>query len=98
MSPAMSSRNSFAALLAAALLAGCGQTLSPEEQAVRVAYEDVKQRFDYAEDIRARPPRIEDRGDRWRIYFPAPPMMVGGNAVVDVRKSDHIILLSVAGQ
>jgi hypothetical protein len=91
----MSSRNSFAALLAATLLAGCGQPPSPEEQA---AYADVRQRFNYSEDIRARPPRVEDRGDRWRIYFPSPPMMVGGDAVVDVRKSDHAILLSVAGQ
>ena len=94
----MSSRNSFAALLAAALLAGCGQQLTPEERAVRVAYEDVRQRFNYSEDIRARPPRVEDRGDRWRIYFQSPPMMVGGDATVDVRKSDHAILLSVAGQ
>ena len=94
----MSSRNSLAALLAVGLLAGCGQPLSPEEQAVQLAYADVRQRFNFSEDIRARPPRVEDRGDRWRIYFPAPPMMVGGDAVVDVRKSDHIILLSVAGQ
>lgn len=94
----MSSLNSLAALLAAGLLAGCGQPLSPEEQAVQVAYQDVRQRFDYDQDIRARPPRVEDRDDRWRIYFPAAPMMVGGDAVVDVRKSDHAILLSVAGQ
>ena len=96
--PAMSSPNSLAALLAACLLAGCGQPLSPEEQAVRVAYDDVRRRFDYDQDIRTRPPRVENRGDRWRIHVQSPPTMVGGSAMVDIRKSDHAILLSVAGQ
>jgi hypothetical protein len=86
------------ALFATILLAGCGAPPTPEEQAIQVAYGDARQRFHYAEDIRSRPPRVEDRGDRWRIQFQAPPQTVGGDVMVDVRKSDLTVLVAVAGQ
>ena len=85
-------------LLAAILLGGCGAAGTREEQAIRVAYGEARSRFGYAQDIRTRPPHVEDRGDRWRIEFRSPPLMVGGNPVIDVRKSDLSILLSVEGQ
>ena len=88
----------MAFLLSSLLLASCGPSLTREQQAVQIAYDDARSRFDYSEDIRARPPRIRDLGDRWRIEFRSPSSMVGGNPVVDVRKSDLAIVLSVEGQ
>ena len=85
-------------LFSSLLLASCGPPLTREEQAVQVAYDDARARFHYSEDIRARPPRVKDMGDRWRIEFRSPASMVGGNPVVDVRKSDLSIVLSVEGQ
>jgi hypothetical protein len=85
-------------LLSLLVLAGCGATPSPQEQATQVAYSEAKQRFHYAQDIRQLPPSVEDRGDRWRIQFHAPPGQVGGDAMIEVRKSDMAVLLAVAGQ
>ena len=85
-------------LLSSLLLASCGPPLTREQQAVQIAYDDARSRFHYSEDIRTRPPNIRDLGDRWRIEFRSPQSMVGGNPVVDVRKSDLAIVLSVEGQ
>lgn len=85
-------------LLSSLSLASCGPPLTREEQAVQVAYYDARDRFHYSEDIRTRPPRVKDMGDHWRIEFQSPASMVGGNPVVDVRKSDLAVVLSVEGQ
>jgi hypothetical protein len=85
-------------LLALLLLAGCGPAPSPQERAIQAAYGEARSRFDYAQDIRRLPPGVEDRGDRWRIQFRPAPGMIGGDVLVEVRKSDMAILLAVAGQ
>jgi hypothetical protein len=86
------------AFLIAILLASCGPTLTPEERAIQVAYGEARSRFHYSEDIRNPPPRVNDLGDRWRIYFAGNPGTVGGDAIIYVRKSDFSILDSMAGQ
>jgi len=86
------------ALLAAILLASCGPAPTPEEQAIRVAYGEARSRFHYSEDIRNPPPRVNDLGDRWRIYFGGNPGTVGGDVIIYVRKSDFSVLDSMAGQ
>ena len=85
-------------LLAAILLTSCGPPPTPEEQAIRVAYDEARSRFDYSENLRNLPPRVDDLGDRWRVYFRGPPCCTGGDVMVDVRKSDLAVLDSVAGQ
>ena len=85
-------------LLAAILLAGCGPPPTPEEQAIQVAYGEARSRFHYSQDIRSLPPKVEDLGDHWRIYFQGPPGYVGGDPIVDVRKSDLSVLDSFSGQ
>ena len=85
-------------LLAALLLAGCGPSLSREEQAIQVAHDEARSRFHYAQDIRARPPRVGNRGDHWRVYFRGPAGAVGGNVMIDVRKSDLSVMASIADQ
>jgi len=86
------------ALLAAALLAGCGPAPTPEEQAIRVAYGEARSRFHYSQDISNPPAQVTDLGDHWRIYFQGPSCCTGGDVIVYVRKSDLSVLDSVAGQ
>lgn len=85
-------------LLAAILLASCGPPPTREEQAIQVAYGEARDRFRYSQDIRKLPPRVEDRGDRWRIHFQPRPEMTGGDPIVDVRKSDLSVVDSISGQ
>jgi hypothetical protein len=86
------------ALLVAILLVSCGPPPTPEEQAIQVAYGEARSRFHYSQDIRNLPPRVDDLGDRWRIYFQPPPGYTGGDPVVDVRKSDISVVDSGSGQ
>jgi hypothetical protein len=58
----------------------------------------VQARFHYRQDIERLPPVVEDRGDHWSIKFRGPPGAVGGNAWVDIRKSDLSVLGSIADQ
>ena len=91
-------RATLGALLAAVLPAGCGPLPTPEQQAIRVAYDEARSRFHYAQDLRTLPPRVTDRGDYWRVYFQGPPCCTGGDVIVEVRKSDLAILEAAAGQ
>lgn len=86
------------ALLAVVLIASCGPPPTQEQRAIQVAYAHAQERFRYRQDIERFPPAVEDRGDRWLITFQAPPDMAGGNAWVEIRKSDLSVLDSVAGQ
>jgi hypothetical protein len=86
------------ALLAAIFLASCGPSLTREERAIQVAYNQAKVQFRYSEDIRERPPTVEDLGDRWRIHFQLRPEYAGGAPIVDVLKSDLSIVGSISGQ
>lgn len=86
------------ALLAAIFLAGCGPELTREQRAIQVAHEQAREQFDYSEDIRELPPRMEDLGDRWRIHFQLRPEFAGGAPIVDIRKSDFSVVSSISGQ
>jgi hypothetical protein len=86
-------------LLITIFLAGCGPKFSPEQRATQVAYAQAREQFDYSEDIRRLPPRIEDLGDRWRIHFQLRPESAGGRAPqIEVRKSDLSVVSSISGQ
>ncbi len=86
------------AFLAAVLVASCGPALTQEQRAIQVAHAHAQARFRYAVDIERLPPTVEDRGDRWFITFHAPRGMMGGNAMVEIRKSDLSVLDSMADQ
>jgi hypothetical protein len=87
-----------AILLAIALLAGCGPGPTREQRAIQIAYAHAQARFHYDRNIERQPPTVDDRGDRWFITFHNAPGTIGGNVMVEIRKSDLIVLESMADQ